>query len=313
MNALCRETELIAQSNLNVLIMGETGVGKDVLAQSIHDRSPRSRKPFLRLNCAALTEPLLESELFGHQRGAFTGAMTSKVGLLQTANGGSVLLDELGELPLRLQAKLLHVLETKVCFAIGSLAPTTLDVRFLAATNRELAAEVRAGNFRSDLYYRIAGYIAKIPPLRERREDVLPLARAFLRHAQAEASPLSEEVEACLLAYSWPGNVRELRNVIERAVVLSGRKPLAPQHLSLSNSCEFMPSRLLESAPQHMSGPSTLALSPLEQAQRQSIVEALAETGGNQIRAARLLGVSRSTLLNRLDAYRLRRPRKRPC
>ncbi len=316
MLALYRQTDAIARARINVLILGETGVGKDVLARSIHERSERAGKTFLRLNCAALAEPLLESELFGHEKGAFTGATQSKLGLFTAASGGSVFLDEIGELPQRLQPKLLQALETQEILSVGSVKARPIDVRFIAATNRDLEAAAREGSFRSDLYYRLAGFTARVAPLRERREDILPLAEAFIRQANAarETEPaIHEDAAARLLDYAWPGNVRELRNVIERAVVLSGGRVILPEHLPLEKMQPraYEPRRASPAA-ETSAEPAVADLTPKELAERQRILDALAACAGNQSKAAERLGISRSTLLNRLDAYRLGRPRKRP-
>jgi two-component system, NtrC family, response regulator AtoC len=316
MIALYEETDAVARGDISVLILGETGVGKDVLARSLHDRSPRAGKPFLRINCAALPEALLESELFGYERGAFTGAVQSKPGLLQTARGGSVFLDELGELAPRLQAKLLQVLETREITALGSTTVKPLDVRFLSATNRDLEAEALSGQFRSDLYYRIAAYTAVIPPLRERREDILALAQEFARAAAARLgvapARIRDDAAMRLLDYAWPGNIRELRNVIERAAVLSEGRAIGPEHLPLDKMRGVVLVSRPATAPEISEAVPVSDLSAVELGERNRILEALAQSAGNQSRAAELLGVSRSTLLNRLDAYRIRRPRKRP-
>jgi two-component system response regulator AtoC len=317
MVALYSQIEPVARSNINVLILGETGVGKDVLARYIHDRSERRGKPFLRVNCVALAESLLESELFGHEKGAFTGALQRKPGLLESANGGSVFLDEIGELPQRLQPKLLQVVETREVLSIGSVKPRTIDVRFIAATNRDLEAEALSGLFRSDLYYRLAGFTAAIPPLRERREDVLPLSYGFLRRVAtgtAGASPrIRDDAAVHLLDYAWPGNIRELRNVIERAVALSEGRSIGPEHLPLEKmrSVVLVRPRIAKPANEPDAEFPLTDLTPDEIAERQRITLALKECGGNQSLAAELLGISRSTLLNRLNAYRIRRPRKR--
>jgi two-component system response regulator AtoC len=320
MQALLHEIEPIAESDINVLILGETGVGKDVLACSIHARSRRATKPFCRISCAALPEALLESELFGFERGAFTGAHSAKRGLFEAAEGGTVFLDEIGEFPQHLQAKLLLVLETREILGLGSTRPKHIDVRFVAATNRDLEAETFNGHFRRDLYYRLAGYTALVPPLRDRPDDILPLAYEFLRRRgkhedAAHPDVISDEAANRLLAYGWPGNVRELRNVMERASLLSDGRVIGPEHLPFGKRrvCEsgFRPvARPREGA----SGPDTprFELSVRELEERASITKALAKVAGNQSRAAALLGVSRGTLLSRLDAYRIRRPRKRP-
>jgi two-component system, NtrC family, response regulator AtoC len=318
MLAIHERIDAVARGSINVLILGETGVGKDVLARSIHERSERANKPFLRLNCAALSESLLESELFGHEKGAFTGAVSSKPGLLQSTAGGSVFLDEIGEFPQRLQPKLLQVLENREILSVGSVKPRAIDVRFIAATNRDLEAEALSGNFRSDLYYRLAGFTFVIPPLRERREDILPLALEFLRRLsveQGKSSPIRIRDDAAihLLDYAWPGNVRELRNVIERAVVLCDGHSIGSEHLPLDK----MRSVVLVNQPKPSASSDRETelpiadLTPEELAERQRILDVLAQCAGNQSQAAELLGVSRSTFVNRLNTYRIRRPRKR--
>jgi transcriptional regulator with PAS, ATPase and Fis domain len=310
MDALYRQTDPVARSKIPVLILGETGVGKDVLAQSIHQRSPRASRPFLRINCAALSEPLLESELFGHERGAFTGASQNKPGLLQAATGGTVFLDEIGELPQRLQPKLLQVLETQEILSVGSVKHRPIDVRFIAATNRNLPQDVARGEFRADLFYRLSGFTAFIPPLRERPEDIIPLARSFLQRAGGNrAAPLTftEAAEGALVRHPWPGNARELKNVVERAVVLGRSDSIDVEHLNLQTE-------LAANDPdcQAPNPTRTSELDDKELEDRQRILQALTECAGNQSKAAEKLGISRSTLINRLDAYRIGRPRKRP-
>jgi two-component system, NtrC family, response regulator AtoC len=316
MLALYAQVEPVARSNINVLILGETGVGKDVLARHIHDGSERRDKAFVRVNCVALAESLLESELFGHEKGAFTGAVQRKPGLIESASGGTVFLDEIGELPQRLQPKLLQVLETREVLSLGSVRPRVVDVRFIAATNRDLEADALSGLFRSDLYYRLAGFTAAIPPLRARREDVLPLATSFLRRAASHttgAHPrIRDDAAVALMDYAWPGNIRELRNVIERAFALSEGRSIGPEHLPLEKMRSVV---LVRPQPAALSsGAAELPIIDLtaeELAERGRIIAALDECGGNQSLAAELLGVSRSTLLNRLNAYRIRRARRR--
>ena len=288
----------VAQGLVNVIIAGETGAGKEIFAELIHRRSPRAARTFLRLHCAAISETLLESELFGHERGAFTGAHAAKPGLLETADGGTVFLDEIGELPPATQVKLLRVLEERSILRIGGLRPRPVDVRFVAATNRDLAAEVVAGRFRRDLFFRLNGISLVVPPLRERREEIVGLARHF-----AAPVDLSPEALAVLLAHSWPGNVRELRNAIERAILLCGAGPIRPEHLA-----ELEPSRLVAITASPSPGTLRAELDTLE---RDRIEQALEEHGGNQTRAARALGISRGTLIARLASYGLTRPRKR--
>jgi DNA-binding NtrC family response regulator len=295
----------VAPGNISVLLLGETGVGKEVLAERIHQLSPRGTSPLLRLHCAALSETLLESELFGHERGAFTGAVKAKRGLLETADGGTVFLDEIGELPLSIQVKLLRVIEERKVLRVGGLTARPLDVRFIAATNRNLDAEIARGTFRQDLYYRLNGISLVIPPLREREAEIVPLAEQFIRDASAAGRTpptLSPAAQALLRARDWPGNIRELRNVCERAVLLCAGDDIEPEHLSLSPGAA--------SAAEPPVRPREVTLTPETQRERDEIVEALASCAGNQSRAAKLLGISRKTLVARLDAFALPRPRK---
>jgi DNA-binding NtrC family response regulator len=310
----------VATGDMSVLITGETGVGKELCAAMIHRLSPRASRPFVKLNCSAIAESLIESELFGHERGAFTGATSATPGLLEAGDGGTVFLDEIGELPLSVQAKLLRVLEERVVRRVGASTGRTLDVRFICATNRVLPDEVAAGQFRRDLFYRINGVTVTIPPLRERRAEIAGLARAFAaRTRRISMTPpvLSAEIFDVLARHAWPGNIRELRNTIERAVLLAAPGPITPQHVVLDPSPhEAAVTRPMEriSAPtlpppiaatDERSLPSAVA-----DLERQRILDTLVLCGGNQTRAARTLGISRNTLLARLDAYGLPRPRK---
>ena len=301
----------IASGELSVLILGETGVGKELYAEMIHRLSPRAMKPFVKLNCSALVESLIESELFGHERGAFTGAMSAHQGLLESGDGGTVFLDEIGELPLGIQAKLLRVLEERVVRRIGATTGRKIDVRFVFATNRDLAAEVEAGKFRRDLYYRINGISISIPPLRERPREILPLARAFAADARRGNAPIfGAEVAAALQHHSWPGNIRELRNTIERALLLSSGGAIRPSHLALESPRDSSSS--FETArPTRASRPTMPLASTIADVERERIVAALEECAGNQSRAAKQLGISRTTLQARIDAYGLPRPRTR--
>jgi two-component system response regulator AtoC len=329
----------VATSTISVLILGETGVGKEMLAESLHRQSLRAEKPFLRLNCAALSESLLESELFGHERGAFTGAVAQKRGLLETADGGTVFFDEIGELPLSTQVKLLRVIEERMVTRVGGLNSMPLDVRFVAATNRDLEVEVARGTFRQDLFYRLNGITIVVPPLRERRGEIERLARTFLTAAtrsRPRPPKLSAEALQMLTAYSWPGNVRELRNVIERAVLLSSDDEIAPRHLPTEKINAPVMARVAPrvSLPPLQRFPSTLppvAFSDqvtdswpvvrdgappsglreeLAALERERIVEALERSAWNQTKAARLLGMPRGQLMARLDQYGIARPRK---
>jgi len=317
--------ERAAAGTINVLIVGETGVGKEVLAERVHRQSPRAAKPFVCLNCASLSEHLLESELFGHERGAFTGASEAKPGLLETAPGGTVFLDEIGEMPLQLQAKVLRVIETRFVTRVGGLKPKAIDVRFVAATNRNLEEEVAAGRFRRDLYFRLNGMTLHIPPLRARRGEIAPLAAIFIRQfAEPLGRPapeLSPEARLILEAYIWPGNVRELRNMMERAVLLCTEDEILPEHLLLESMSAAMtpaadPTPPLATRPAEPMNfardGSTASAAPLGSAadERERILRVLAECAGNQSRAAKILGISRSTLVLRLDEYQIPRPRK---
>ncbi|CAN96811.1 sigma-54 dependent transcriptional regulator [Sorangium cellulosum So ce56] len=406
MLALYEQAARAARSPISVLILGETGVGKEVLARTLHARSPRSSGPYVELNCAALPPSLLEGELFGHEKSAFTGASHARPGLLEAAHGGTLFLDEIGELPLAFQAKLLRVLEDRKVLRIGGRTPRRLDLRFVAATNRDLEAEIARGAFRQDLYFRLNGISLVVPPLRERVAEIGPLAGRFLEEAclqldQRGAPRISPEALAALEAYAWPGNVRELRNVIERAAVLCAGEsvlpadlpphlmngatppssgaasrpsgtippppPLPPSGAALPPSGAALPpsgaalppagaaplssgdappsgraappsSRAtpLSSGDAPPSGraalppppPSGAGLPPadapppsgdalarlrleMKAADRQRVVEALERSAGNQTRAAKLLGVSLRTLINRIDEYGIPRPRKR--
>jgi len=309
----------IAGGTISVLITGETGVGKEVLSERLHRLSKRAEKPFLRLNCAALSESLLETELFGHEKGAFTGAIAAKTGLLESANGGTVFLDEIGELPMSIQVKLLRVLEERQVLRVGALKTTSIDVRFLAATNRDLEAEIVRGTFRQDLYFRLNGITLVIPPLRERTAEIPVLAKGFLRQF-AERNSINGMVEitsaamAMLGAYSWPGNIRELRNVMERALLLSGGV-VDVEHLPV----EKMRTNTPPPPPSALPAPVVVAKAhaeieaPLETIgdERLRIMEALNRAGGNQTEAAKLIGWSRRKLIDRVIRHNIPRPRKK--
>jgi DNA-binding NtrC family response regulator len=308
MERLYRLAELVGKSTISVILLGETGAGKEVLAETIHRKSARAKGPFVRLNCAALPDNLLESELFGYERGAFTGAVAPKPGLLEAAHGGTVFLDEVGELPLATQAKLLRVLESGEVSRLGSLKPRPIDVRFLAATNRDIDALVASGAFRQDLYYRLNGICIQVPPLRERKGEIRALARAFLRDACRRAERDEPEITAAafakLEAHPWPGNVRELRNVVQRAALLCQGDAIEPDHVMLGTSAG--PPREAPPPPSSRSAAASAA-----DDEKQRIIDALDRCGGNQKEAAKVLGISRRTLVYRLDAFGLPRPRKR--
>jgi transcriptional regulator with PAS, ATPase and Fis domain len=291
----------LAASALSILVLGETGVGKEVLAQTIHDLSNR-RGAFVRANCAAMAPSLIESELFGHEKSAFTGASERRVGLLEAAQGGTFFLDEVGELPEAIQVKLLRAIEAREITRVGAVTPIALDVRFVAATNRDLAAEVEAGRFRRDLFYRLDGVTLVIPPLRERRERIGPLALKFLAGAKGGApQALDTELFARLVAHAWPGNVRELKAVLERAAILAGGGPVTVRHVAIT---------AMAASPAAAKGATTGDAATPDPAERQRIVDALEQCAGNQTRAAKLLGISRATLVTKLGIHRIQRPRK---
>ncbi len=303
MQAILAIAKRIAQSNATtVLIQGESGTGKELLAKAIHYQSARAEQPFMAINCTALPETLVESELFGHEKGAFTDAKSTKKGLLELANGGTVLLDEIGDMKPSTQAKLLRVLEEKSFKRIGGTRDIRVDVRVIATTNRDLSQQIREGAFREDLYYRLKVVPIVIPPLRERPEDILPLARYFVdrynREFRRKVTRISPEAEALLLNYPWPGNVRELRNAIERAMILGSGDVITP---------DLLPKEIV-------AGPQTRDEEPLafqvprggvslRALEKELVKQALELAGGNQVRAARLLGISRDAFRNRMKKY----------
>ncbi len=293
----------VARLNTTVLLLGETGAGKEVLAESIHQLSPRRAGPLVRLNCASFPEHLLEAELFGHEKGAFTGADRKRVGFIESAHTGTLFLDEIGEMPTTTQAKLLVVLESRRVVRLGSSTPVDVDVRIVSATHRSLPAEMAAGRFREDLYYRLSAFTIEVPPLRERPEDVLRLSERFLaRSAEAvgEAPPaLTPSAIACLTAYCWPGNVRELRNVMEHAFVVADGE-IDPSHL---------PAVLRENAGVAVgSAPAPAGLrADLDALEREAVERALASCAQNQTKAAQRLGISRRALIHKMVKFGLKR------
>jgi len=311
MRALYAQAQRAAQAGISVLILGETGVGKEVLARAVHAFSPRARGPFLAVNCGALAESLLESELFGHEKGSFTGAVAARPGLFESAAGGTVFLDEIGELPLVAQVKLLRVLEDRTVVRVGGRAAHQVDVRFVSATHRDLEAEIDRGAFRQDLYFRINGVALTVPPLRARRGEIRALAETFAAAVSAQLDrprppAFAPEALAALERHAWPGNVRELRNVVERAVVMCSGATILPEDL---------PPRLTAPPPDLPARPAGPAATTLQgdlvALERRRIVEALDRCAGNQTHAAALLGISRRTLVARLSDYQIPRPRKR--
>jgi transcriptional regulator with GAF, ATPase, and Fis domain len=316
MAAAIEAADVVATGDIPVLFLGETGVGKDVLATRVHERSSRRARPLLRINCAALPDALLEGELFGYERGAFTGAVQAKPGLLEAAEGGTVLLDEIGDASPAIQSKLLRAIENHEIFRLGSVKPRSIDVRFLAATSRDLDTLVSQGQFRPDLLYRIRGAVVRVPALRERVEEIAPLALAFLEDASRRAGRttlrLSAAAREVLEGQRWPGNVRELKSTMERAALFCRGDVVGPEHLGLADSPTVSaPSAPGAGATIPPPAPTSASLSDEVSAlERQRILEALEECAGNQSRAAKMLGISRRTLLHRLDDYGVPRPRK---
>lgn len=308
----------VAARNMNVLLMGETGVGKDVMANYIHQLSPRGPKSMVSINCAGLSETLIESELFGHEKGAFTGADRAKAGLLEAANGGTLFLDELGEMPLSVQAKLLRVIETRQVLPVGAREPRALDLRLLAATNRDLDLEIVKGTFRQDLFFRLNGMTILIPPLRERRSEILPLARLFVHRACSDANVppmvIGSGAARWLENYSWPGNIRELRNVIERAALLCEGTEITPDHLPVERMRPADQKATAASDAERETAPVTAPSLAAADAHPEALLlmDALARCAGNQSRAAKLLGMTRRIFISKLDRYAIPRPQKDP-
>lgn len=288
----------------SILLLGESGVGKDVIARFLHEHSKRKDYPFIAVNCAAIPDTLIESEIFGYEKGAFTDARSQKKGVLDLANGGTVFLDEIGELQPQLQAKLLRVLEDQTYRRLGGTQDISVDLRIITATNRDLAAAVRDKSFREDLYYRLNVIQLWIPPVRERPEDVLPLLEHFIRlynaKFQCNIQGISEEAKALLLAHPWPGNVREIRNVVERAMVLEDSGFITPASLALDQGVIY-PVDADAGRPVAAAGESSL-----EDVERAMLKSALEKCSGNQTRAAKMLGVSRDTLRYRIKKFGLR-------
>ncbi|PLX69236.1 MAG: sigma-54-dependent Fis family transcriptional regulator [Denitrovibrio sp.] len=310
----------VAASEATVLITGESGTGKEVFARFIHENSSRGSGPFVAVNCAALPENLMESELFGYEKGAFTGAANRKPGKFELAHGGTILLDELGEIPLHLQAKLLRVLQEKEVERLGGTKPFKINVRILATTNRELKKEVDAGNFREDLYYRLNVISMELPPLRDRKDDIMELASFFAeKYCQINGKgtcKLADDAQAALLDYDWPGNVRELEHTIERAVVLCKDCVVSERNLFLhgitinqfmADSSDLTSAETFDVNDGGNSGGETAGIEfagTIAEMERELIIKTLKETGGNRTKAAELLGITVRTLRNKLNEYK---------
>ncbi len=310
MKEALRLVQRVAPSETSVLITGESGVGKEMIAQAIHRLSSRSDKPFIDLNCAALQDTLLESELFGYEAGAFSGARTRKLGLFEIADGGTLFLDEIMEMPMPLQSKLLRALETRSFFRVGGVKKVEVDVRLVAATNRDTEQAISDGIFRADLMYRINSFEINIAPLRERREDIEPLARHLLHKLAGQNEPeLSPAAIDCLHAFEWSGNVRQLRNCLERAILLSDNNMITPRELppEIAFRTEKANVSVSFNAPQSSPIASFHNASPtnLRDVERQQIIGALEKTGWHRGKTAELLGISPSTLYRRLREYDL--------
>jgi DNA-binding NtrC family response regulator len=312
MQQVYRIVEQAAPSRASVLITGESGTGKEMVARTLHARSPRRNKPFVAINCAAIPKSLLESEIFGHEKGAFTGAMASRQGCFELANGGTLLLDEIGDMATELQAKLLRVLEERVFRRVGGKQEIPVDVRIISSTNSDISQALQTGTFREDLYYRLNVFTVHLPPLRERPRDVSLLAQHFVEEYSAvnqkELSGFTPGAIEALKHHSWPGNVRELRNVIERAVIVASGPWIDLKDLPTLGGDN--PSRQTTEASTEMndeSSPLTLVVSvgtTVEEAEKRLIFETLKSTRDNKTRAAEILGISTKTLHNKLRRYR---------
>jgi len=298
MRALMGRAQRIAQTSASVLIIGETGSGKEHVARAVHHYSLRCHAPWVDINCGAVPEHLLESELFGHEKGAFSGAVGLKKGLVELAQGGTLFLDEVAELDPKMQVKLLRVLDGTPYYRVGGISKVTPDVRVVAATNRNLEEMVEEGRFRSDLYHRLNQVCIQVPPLRERREDILALAELFLGQLSPSAR-LTEDAKVCLLRYAWPGNAREIKNALTTALVDCEADEI---------DVAYLPARISGSAEAPREAPIPENLSDLE---RIGIMEALKKANGNQSRAAMMLGISPRTLYRKLKTYREEGPNEK--
>jgi len=289
----------VAPTDSTVFITGESGTGKELAAAAIHQASPRADKPYIRINCAAIPDGLMEAELFGHEKGAFTGAHAKKPGKFEMADGGTLLLDEIGDMPLELQAKLLRVLQEGECERVGGTRTIKVDVRILCSTAKDLEKAVREGTFRQDLYFRLRVIPITMPPLRERKEDIPLLVNHFLKEFSAKRGvflELSAEAQRCLLAYDYPGNVRELKNIIERASVLAPEAVIRPQDL---------PPELCQKKMGEKCVPVVPLASALAKTEKECVLNALAATGGNRTKAAQLLGISRKNLWEKMKLHNI--------
>jgi two-component system, response regulator FlrC len=302
----------VARTDATVLLTGESGTGKEVFARYIHDQSARAKGPFIAINCAAIPDTLLEATLFGHEKGAYTGAQGAQAGKFEQANGGTLLLDEISEMPLSLQAKLLRVLQEREVERVGGKRPVSLDIRVLATSNRDMMAEVAAGRFREDLFYRLNVFPLRIPALRERPADILPLARHVLAlHGGrlGRMARLSAGAEAKLAAYAWPGNVRELENVIQRALIMASGEVIEAESLPIAGPVVAVATASVATSAEPAASVAAKPTTPVSPAnmrdmERQHILETLAKVGGSRKKAVELLGISERTLRYKLAQYR---------
>ncbi len=306
MQALLATVERVAASNASVLIVGESGAGKELIARAVHHHSPRTHRPWVDLSCAALPEHLVESELFGYERGAFSGADSSKPGLFELAHTGTIFLDEIGELDPRMQAKLLRVLDAVPYYRLGGVKKVSVDVRVVAATNRDLESAVAEGKFREDLYHRLTQFKLVVPPLRERPEDVCALARYFLRQHDPRFT-ISDRALSALRGYHWPGNIRELRNAVTHAALMARTNEIQVEDLPVLRESalpgHFVSHRNDSPAADESPASGAVREQGLDGLEKRAILDALAATGGHQSQAAARLGISRRTLSRKLKVY----------
>jgi len=309
---LFKAIELVLEKDITILLEGESGTGKDVIATLIHKSSNRQKHPFVAVNCGAIPKELIESELFGHEKGSFTGAEARRIGKFEQAQDGTLFLDEIGEMPLELQVKLLRVLQNKHIERIGGTTPVPINVRIIAATNKDLKALVDTKQFRLDLYYRLNVYPVRIPPLRERQEDIIPLAQFFIKkyatQFQVSAGPLTEDAEHFLLNHKWEGNIRELENVIQRAVILCQSQPITSTVLTLKPGQESFLALTAGQAPQPTIAPQNHngTIIPLDTLEKQAIIQAIELKKGNLVQVAKALNISRTTLYNKIEKYEIK-------
>lgn len=295
--------EKVAKTDANVLLLGESGTGKELVARAIHRKSKRKSKPLITVNCAALTETLLESELFGHEKGAFTGAYARKLGRFELGHEGTIFLDEIGEISPGIQAKLLRVLEEKRFNRVGGVETIQVDTRVIAATNRNLEQNVKSGKFREDLYFRLNVFPIWIPPLRERREDIPLLVKYFLNKYQYRGNELPAELTDQLINYDWPGNVRELKNILERAMILSDGKDIEAHHVGIRPG--LLRTEATEEAQWQVTDSTGISPLGLEEMEKKMIIEALKRSQGNKTEAAKALHITRRMLYSRMKKYNL--------